>query len=136
MTSHTPRASTSASAQGASWPLAPQIDGDAMLQIFIHKSIRYADTSNIPNSPYCDASTLAILGSAILEASYTSILYKENLKADEIETKREKLPELVEQWIKGYKWREKVRRAVDVDLEQAMVCHNFDHARRCGLTLL
>lgn len=75
----------SASAQGASWPVAPQIDGEAMLTIFVHKSITYADTSSIPNSLYCDGSMLAILGRAILEASYTFILVNKRMKADEIE---------------------------------------------------
>ena len=32
-----------------------------------------------------------------------------------------KLPELVEKWVEGYKWREKVRRATDVHLEDPKV---------------
>ncbi len=64
------------------FPSAPRIDGEAMLTIFVHQSIKmYSEYL------YADGSRLATLGNAILEASYMAILFNKQpmLTAEELE---------------------------------------------------
>ncbi|KAI0720007.1 hypothetical protein C8T65DRAFT_23452 [Cerioporus squamosus] len=100
-------------------PPAPQIDGEAMLEIFVHKSIKFPGMPMNHDSPYGDGVRLAVVGSKMLEAAYSYILFQKRpmLKAEEIEIELSKLPELVEKWVEGYKWREKVRHAAGVDMK-------------------
>ncbi|KAI1794390.1 hypothetical protein LXA43DRAFT_1091909 [Ganoderma leucocontextum] len=77
-------------------PPAPQIDGEAMLEIF----------------------RLAILGGKALDTAYTRILFDKRpmMTADALDSHVRKLPELIEKWVEGYKWWEKVRHANDIDI--------------------
>ncbi|TFK90780.1 hypothetical protein K466DRAFT_596634 [Polyporus arcularius HHB13444] len=99
-------------------PPAPLIDGEAMLEIFVHKSIKFPGMPMNLDSPYGDGVRLATVGSKMLEAAYADILFQKRpmLKAEEIESELSKLPKLVEKWVEGYKWREKVRHAAGVDM--------------------
>ncbi|KAI0762972.1 hypothetical protein C8Q74DRAFT_1206839 [Fomes fomentarius] len=103
------------------FPSAPQIDGKAMLEIFIHPSIKFIMPMN-SESLYADGTRLATLGNAILEASYTAILFNKQpmLTAEELEASRSELPDLVEKWVEQYKWRGKVCHAPGVDLRKPM----------------
>ncbi|RPD57039.1 hypothetical protein L227DRAFT_507228 [Lentinus tigrinus ALCF2SS1-6] len=101
------------------FPPAPQIDGEAMLEIFVHHSIKFAGMPMNPDSPYGDGVRLAAVGGKMLEAVYMDILFQKRpmLKAEEMEAELDKLPEQVDKWVEGYKWREKVRHAADVDMK-------------------
>ena len=57
-------------------PPAPQIPGEAMLEIFVHRSMRNAGVALNPNSPYADGARLATIGSRTLEAAYAYILFR------------------------------------------------------------
>ncbi|KAI0778403.1 hypothetical protein BD413DRAFT_466224 [Trametes elegans] len=98
-------------------PPAPKIDGEAMLEVFVHRSMRFSGAP-MSDSPYGDAQRLAALGSKALEAAYTDILFNKRpmLKADELKQQVEGLQAQVEKWVEGYRWREKVRRTAEVDL--------------------
>ncbi|RPD53844.1 hypothetical protein L226DRAFT_540327 [Lentinus tigrinus ALCF2SS1-7] len=103
-------------------PPAPQIDGEAMLEIFVHQSVRFPSPPMNPNSdsssPFGDGVRLAMIGSKVLEAAYMYLLFSQQplLKAEEMEVQFSNLPDLVERWVEGYKWREKVRHTADVDM--------------------
>ncbi len=56
-------------------PPAPQIDGEAMLEIFVHSSIRFTGMPLNSDSPYGDGKRLAILGNKALDAAYAHILF-------------------------------------------------------------
>lgn len=68
-------------------PPAPQIDGEAMLEIFVHSSIKFPGMPMNTESPYGDGVRLAVVGSKMLEAAYTYVLFQKRpmLKAEEIE---------------------------------------------------
>ncbi|KAI0801049.1 hypothetical protein C8Q74DRAFT_1214781 [Fomes fomentarius] len=101
-------------------PSAPHIDGEAMLEIFVHSSIKFTGKPMNSESVYADGPRLATIGSAMLEASYAAILFNKRpmLTAEELEASRSELPDLVEKWVEQYKWREKVRHAPGVDLRK------------------
>ncbi|KAI0748781.1 hypothetical protein C8Q80DRAFT_1104148 [Daedaleopsis nitida] len=99
--------------------LAPPIDGDAMLEIFVHLSTRVrAGMPMNSDSLYNDGPRLAALGSKILEAAYMCILFHQRpmKKAAELEAAFNELPRWIDWWVDGYKWREKVRCAQDVNM--------------------
>ncbi|EJF59476.1 hypothetical protein DICSQDRAFT_172070 [Dichomitus squalens LYAD-421 SS1] len=99
-------------------PPAPQIDGEAMLQIFVHSSVRFHDAPLDANTPYGDGKRLAFIGGRALEAAYALISSNKHPlpTAEALEEEVSKLQEQVEKWVEGYKWREMVRHANDVDL--------------------
>lgn len=68
-------------------PPAPQIDGEAMLEIFVHESIRFSGIPMNAESPYGDGKRLRTLGHAMLDAAYSSILFSERpmLSAEELQ---------------------------------------------------
>ncbi|KAJ8474516.1 hypothetical protein ONZ51_g7179 [Trametes cubensis] len=93
-------------------PPAPKIDGEAMLEVFVHKSMKFPGAPLNNDSPYGDSDRLAALGHKILEAAYTDVLFSQRpmLKAEDMKQQVEtKLQELVQAWVEGYRWREKVR---------------------------
>ena len=123
-------------------PPAPQIDGEAMLEIFVHPSIRFTGMPLNSDSPYGDGKRLAILGGKALDAAFTHLLFDKRpmMTADTLDVRYHpilsfclfpllqrrqcevrKLPELIEKWVEGYKWREKVRHAKDVDIRTSEV---------------
>lgn len=71
-------------------PPAPQIDGEAMLEIFVHPSIKFSGMPMNPDSPYGDGVRLAALGGRMLEAVYMHILFERRpmLKAEDMEVSR------------------------------------------------
>ncbi|TBU63727.1 hypothetical protein BD310DRAFT_973340 [Dichomitus squalens] len=97
---------------------APQIDGEAMLEIFVHRSIKFTGMPLNPDSPYGDGRRLASIGGKALEAAYTLIFFNKRpmLTAEALELEVSKLPEQVENWVEGYKWREKVRHSPDTNI--------------------
>ena len=66
-------------------PPAPKIDGEAMLEVFVHRSMKFSGAP-LSDSPYGDGQRLAVLGDKVLEAAYTDILFNKRpmLKADEL----------------------------------------------------
>ena len=56
-------------------PPAPQIDGEAMLELFVHPSIRFTGMPLNSDSPYGDGKRLAILGGKALDTAFTHILF-------------------------------------------------------------
>ncbi|CDO72993.1 hypothetical protein BN946_scf185007.g47 [Trametes cinnabarina] len=92
-------------------PPAPKIDGEAMLEVFVHRSMKFSGAPLNSDSPYGDGARLAVLGSKILEAVYTDVLFNQRpmLPADDIRKQVSKLQEKVNEWVEGYRWREKVR---------------------------
>lgn len=130
-------------------PLAPQIDGEAMLEIFVHSSIRFPGAPMNADSPYSDGQRLSTIGHRMLEAAYTSALFEKRpmLDADALEVclstcslwlitlmgskaAVNNLDSDVEKWVEGYKWREKVRHGRDVDLNSPKVRPNFQPYER------
>ncbi|PIL31732.1 hypothetical protein GSI_06436 [Ganoderma sinense ZZ0214-1] len=99
-------------------PPAPQIDGEAMLEIFVHESIRFTGMPLNSDSPYGDGKRLAIIGNKALDAAFTHLLFDKRpmMTADTLDCEVRKLPDLIEKWVEGYKWREKVRHAKDIDI--------------------
>ncbi|KAI8990486.1 hypothetical protein BD414DRAFT_458984 [Trametes punicea] len=98
-------------------PQAPRIDGEAMLEVFVHRSMKFAGAPLNGDSPYGDGERLSVLGSRILEAVYTDVLFSKRpmLKANELRQQIEtNLQKHVEKWVEEYKWREKVRCTPDV----------------------
>ncbi|KAI0695780.1 hypothetical protein C8T65DRAFT_664784 [Cerioporus squamosus] len=104
-------------------PPARQIDGEAMLEVFVHKPTNH-------DSPYGDGIRLATVGSKMLEAADAYILFQRRpmLRAEEIEAELSKLPEMVEKWVEGYGWREKVRHAAGVDMRDPSETRHLMHA--------
>lgn len=68
-------------------PPAPQIDGEAMLEIFVHSSIRFTGIPLNSDSLYADGKRLSILGGKALEAAYTHVLFDQRpmMPADTLE---------------------------------------------------
>ncbi len=68
-------------------PSAPHIDGEAMLEIFVHSSINITGKPMNSESVYADGPRLATIGRAMLEASYAAILFNKRpmLTAEELE---------------------------------------------------
>ena len=68
-------------------PPPPQIDGEAMLEIFVHKSIRFTGMPMNSDSPYGDGPRLAAIGSKMLEACYMTVLFNKRpmLKAEDLD---------------------------------------------------
>ena len=68
-------------------PPAPPIDGEAMLEIFVHRSIRFTGMPMNADSLYGDGDRLAILGEKMLESAYMNILFNKRpmLKAEDLE---------------------------------------------------
>lgn len=63
-------------------PPLPKINGDVILEVFTHKSLRVVHV----NEEYGDNERLALLGGAFLEAAVTESLFRSKpaLKADDI----------------------------------------------------
>ncbi|KAL1951472.1 hypothetical protein VTO73DRAFT_621 [Trametes versicolor] len=100
-------------------PPAPKIDGEAMLEVFVHRSMKFSGAPLNGDSPYGDGQRLQVLGDKVLEAAYTDVLFYKRpmLKADELKQQVEtKLQEDVESWVSGYRWRDKVRHTSSVNL--------------------
>ncbi|KAI0361387.1 hypothetical protein OH77DRAFT_1545113 [Trametes cingulata] len=102
-------------------PAPPKIDGEAMLEIFVHRSMKFTGAPLNSDSPYGDGQRLGVLGDKVLEAAYTDVLFNKRpmLKADDLRVSavRETLQERVEKWVEGYRWRDKVRHPPEVDMK-------------------
>ncbi|KAM5543394.1 hypothetical protein V8D89_002645 [Ganoderma adspersum] len=111
-------------------PPPPRIQGEAMLEIFVHRSIRFPGAPLNTETAYGDADRLTAIGSKILEAAYVSILFDRRplLNAADLETEFGKLAENVDRWVAGYRWKEKVRHGQDVDLNTPEESRNIMNA--------
>nr|VWP00389.1 Plp [Ganoderma boninense] len=111
-------------------PPQPQIPGEAMLEIFVHRSIRFPGAPLNTQSPYGDADRLAFIGSRALETAYAAVLFNQSpqLSAADFHTELAKLGEHVERWVAGYHWKDKVRRAQDVNLDTVEESRNIMNA--------
>lgn len=67
----------------------PKLNGEILLDVFTHKSLRFPGAPLDDSSEYGDNIRLAILGEAILQATVTDALFKKRpmLKAEEIEVR-------------------------------------------------
>ncbi|KAI9057724.1 hypothetical protein FKP32DRAFT_1583248 [Trametes sanguinea] len=101
----------------SSLPPAPKIDGEAMLEVFVHRSMKFSGAPLNSDSPYGDGARLAALGSKVLEAVYTDVLFNQRpmLPADELRVG--KLQDKVNEWVEGYRWRDKVRCTPETKLD-------------------
>ncbi|KAI0652070.1 hypothetical protein C8Q79DRAFT_76055 [Trametes meyenii] len=99
-------------------PPAPRLDGDAMLEVFVHSSMRFAGVPLNSESPYTDGARLAVIGDKVLQTAYTDAYFNKTpkLKADELKEQVKQLDEDVVKWVDGYRWREKVRHTPDINL--------------------
>ena len=71
-------------------PPAPQIDGEAMLEIFVHHSIRFPNAPMNTDSPYGDGQRLRTIGHRMLDAAYTSVMFDKRpmLNAEDLQVRR------------------------------------------------
>ncbi|EJF59502.1 hypothetical protein DICSQDRAFT_171904 [Dichomitus squalens LYAD-421 SS1] len=99
-------------------PPAPPIPGEAMLEIFVHRSLRNTGNALNPDSAYGNGERLVALGSKVLEAVYAHVLFRKKppMSAAALSIEQEKLPEHVARWVGEYQWMEKIRHSQDVDL--------------------
>ena len=72
-----------------SMPLYPQIHAEAMLEVFVHRSIRFPGVPLNTETAYGDADRLAILGGKILQLAYASVLFDQRplLNAADLEVR-------------------------------------------------
>ncbi|KAI0352003.1 hypothetical protein OH77DRAFT_1486438 [Trametes cingulata] len=102
-----------------SLPAAPKLEGDALLEVFVHKSMRFPGATVDEDSPYVDGPRLAALGQAILHAVYTEMLFRlrPTPAAEDFPSKIEnEIKSLVKEWVDGYGWRVKVRHHPSVNI--------------------
>ena len=69
-------------------PPAPHIDGEAILTIFVHKSLKAASGAAEKNgSPYSDRKKLSTIGNRMLLAAYSLVLFdkKPMFSAEDLE---------------------------------------------------
>lgn len=71
-------------------PPAPTIDGEAMLEIFVHPSLRFPGIPFNNQSPFGDGKRLRAIGNKMLVAAYASVLFEQKpmLTAEELEVRR------------------------------------------------
>ncbi|KAI0830533.1 hypothetical protein BC628DRAFT_1312516 [Trametes gibbosa] len=103
------------------FPPAPPIDGEAMLEIFVHASMKFTGAP-LSDSIYGDGQRLVALGNKVGEAAYTDVYFNQRpmLKADELRQKVDKqMQEDVMTWVEAYKWRDKVRHTPGIDLKSS-----------------
>lgn len=59
-------------------PPAPKIDGEAMLEVFVHRSLKLSGVPFKDGSPFVDGKRLAVIGKRTLEVVYLDLMfYKE-----------------------------------------------------------
>ncbi|OJT05551.1 hypothetical protein TRAPUB_3638 [Trametes pubescens] len=63
---------------GPGLPPAPKIDGEAMLEVFVHRSLKLSGVPFKDGSPFVDGKRLAVIGKRTLEVVYLDLMfYKE-----------------------------------------------------------
>lgn len=112
-------------------PSIPRLSGDIILEVFTHRSLRFLGAPINDDSEFGDNDRLALLGEKSFEIAVTDALFRKRpmLKADEIEasglifhcrqgaltvgiqSQREEWasPTAIENWVTGYKLRDKLR---------------------------
>ena len=72
-----------------SMPPHPQIHAEAMLEVFVHRSIRFPGVPLNTETAYGDADRLAILGGKMLQLAYASVLFDQRslLNAADLEVR-------------------------------------------------
>ena len=70
-------------------PPHPQIHAEAMLEVFVHRSIRFPGVPLNAETAYGDADRLAILGGKMLQLAYASVLFDQRslLNAADLEVR-------------------------------------------------
>ena len=63
-------------------PAAPQIPGETMLEIFVHRSLRFPGASMNMHTAYGDADRLTAVGGKVLEAAYAYALFHQRPPLD------------------------------------------------------
>ncbi|CDO69612.1 hypothetical protein BN946_scf184778.g5 [Trametes cinnabarina] len=98
---------------------APTISIDAALVVVTHRSLKTA-RQLAANDKYGEDGgvTLAVLGQKVLETVYAQgiLSHFEDRKVNNTMTLLSMLPTRIGGWVDQYKWKEKVRRAPDVDM--------------------
>ncbi|EGO04941.1 hypothetical protein SERLA73DRAFT_174019 [Serpula lacrymans var. lacrymans S7.3] len=89
-------------------PELPKLQGESILEVFTHRSLRIACKAS-----YHDSETLAVLGEEVLHMMTTQLLLfkKPRLKVEEITNKRHMLlqDEMIDNWTNLYRLRNQVR---------------------------
>ena len=72
-----------------SYPAAPKLRGDIILEVFTHKSLRFPGAPINEDSEFGDNERLSVLGEKVLELAVTFALFNKRpmLKVDEIEVR-------------------------------------------------
>jgi len=95
------------------YPPLPKLDGDVILEVFTHRSLRFPGAPLDQDSEYGGNERLAVLGEKVLEAAVTDTLFRKRpmLKGNDIEKRRKEilLPSNIESWTAAYKLRDKLR---------------------------
>ncbi|KIP12063.1 hypothetical protein PHLGIDRAFT_114115 [Phlebiopsis gigantea 11061_1 CR5-6] len=98
-------------------PTLPKLTGEIILEVFTHRSLRFPGAPIDEDSEHGDNERLAVLGEKVLEAAVTDTLFRKRpmLKGSDIEKRRKELlsAKNIEQWIVGYKLRDKLRCSPD-----------------------
>ncbi|GJE85783.1 ribonuclease 3 [Phanerochaete sordida] len=98
-------------------PPIPKLQGEIILEVFTHRSIRFPGAPVNQDSEYGDNDRLAVLGEKVLEAAVTDALFRKRpmLKGSDIEKRRKEilLPSNIHSWVTSYKLRDKVRCSAD-----------------------
>lgn len=70
-------------------PSLPKLVGEIILEVFTHRSLRFAGAPINEDSDHGDGERLAILGKKVLETVVTDTLFRKRpmLKGDEIEVR-------------------------------------------------
>jgi dsRNA-specific ribonuclease len=81
--------SAASGAKMSSLPPIPKLNGEVLLDVFTHRSLRFHGAPLDDSSEYGDNIRLAVLGKVILEACITDTLFKKRpmLPADQIEVR-------------------------------------------------
>lgn len=79
------RSTSISMATDSALPPAPPIDGEAMLEVFVHRSMKFTGAP-LGDSIYGDGQRLAALGSKVVDAVYTDVYFnrKPMLRAEEL----------------------------------------------------
>ncbi|KAH8099376.1 ribonuclease III domain-containing protein [Cristinia sonorae] len=91
----------------------PRLSGDIILEVFTHRSLRFAGAPANEDSEYGDNDRLAFLGDKAFDLAVTDALFRKRpmLSAEELENQKAEWTSstAIENWVTGYKLRDKLR---------------------------
>lgn len=93
-------------------PPIPKLQGDILLEVFTHRSLRFPDQPRHVDSEHGDYERLAALGDKVLETAVTVALFRKRpmIKGTDIEKQRKEflLPSNICKWVTAYGLRNKM----------------------------